>query len=83
MRKSRPFIWNATNFTFLMRKRLVDFFISYKGKVRIVYIETPYKIILERNSNRSEPLPEKVLEKMIDKLEVPDITESHAVEYFI
>lgn len=79
MRNKNSFIWNATNITRMMREQLVDLFVSYGAKVKIVYLEAPYKEVLLRNSSRDKPVPEKVIEKLIDKLEVPDITEAHEV----
>jgi predicted kinase len=79
LRKKTSFIWNATNVTKMMREQLVDLFISYDAKVKIVYIEAPYEEIITRNSGRDKPVPEKVIEKLIDKLEVPDVTEAHEV----
>lgn len=79
LRQSKPFVWNATNITNTMRKQLVTLFTGYGAKVKIVYIEAPYKEILKRNEERSRQVPEKVIQKMIEKLEIPDITEAHEV----
>ncbi len=83
MRKKNSFIWNATNVTKMIREQLVDLFVSYGAKVKIVYIEAPYQEIIKRNSDRDKPVPEKIIEKLIDKLEVPDVTEAHEVLWVI
>jgi len=79
MRNKNSFIWNATNITRMIREQLVDLFISYGAKVKIAYLEAPYEEIILRNSGRDKPVPDKIIEKLIDKLEVPDVTEAHEV----
>lgn len=83
LRKGQDFIWNATNITRLMRQQLVDLFTLYGAKVKIVYVEKPYKEWKEQNRNRSFPVPEDVMEKMLGKLEVPQLTEAHEVKYIV
>ena len=81
LRKGQDFIWNATNITKQMRKQLIDLFVDYGAKVRIVYLEKPYDIWQKQNCNREYPLPEAVLSKMLSKLEIPQLTEAHEVLY--
>ncbi len=81
LRAKKSFIWNATNITRTMRQQLIDLFYTYKAKVRIVYIEVPYKQLLIQNQNRNYPVPVKVLNKMITKLEIPAHWEAPIVEY--
>lgn len=81
LRRGQDFVWNATNITRQMRKLLIDLFISYKARVEIVYIEKPYDVWRRQNINREYVLPEKVLDNMLGKLEIPQITEAHEVKY--
>ncbi len=81
MRKQQSFVWNATNVTRMMRRQLIDFFVSYRGRVRIVYIDAPFNDILKRNQDRQKGVPEHVIYKLLSKLEVPDVTEAHVVEW--
>lgn len=83
LRKGQDFIWNATNITQQMRSQLVDLFVSYGAKVKIVYVEKPYEVWRSQNRNREYPLPENVLDKLLSKLEIPQLTEAHEVEYII
>jgi putative nucleotidyltransferase with HDIG domain len=83
LRKGQPFVWNATNITQQMREQLIDLFDTYRAKVTIVYVETGYHKLLSQNKNRSYPIPESAIERMIDKLEVPQVWEGHDVEYVI
>jgi predicted kinase len=81
LRRHQSFVWNATNVTRALRGQLVDLFASYKARVRIVYVEAFYATLLERNRSRSAPVPPAVIERLARKLEVPDVTEAHAVEW--
>jgi putative nucleotidyltransferase with HDIG domain len=82
LRKQTGFVWNATNTTRQMRQQLVDLFCTYKAKVKIVYVEVPYTHLHRQNKSREAAVPDAVLEKLIDKLEVPAKWEAHAVEYY-
>ncbi len=79
MRQQQSFAWNATNVTRTLREHLVNFFVSYGARVRIVYLDAPLAMILRRNKSRSASVPETVMSKLLDKLDVPDLTEAHMV----
>ena len=81
LRKDAPFVWNATNITRLMRSQLIDLFRTYDAHIQIIYIEKPYSIWIEQNREREYPLPQPVLEKMLHKLEIPQVWEAQEVEY--
>lgn len=82
MRKQQSFVWNATNLTRELRKVLVRFFRTYGAKVKIIYIEVDYHTLLNQNKNRQHAVPETVIERMINKLEVPAAWEAHEVLFF-
>ncbi|MFN7117431.1 MAG: AAA family ATPase [Saprospiraceae bacterium] len=77
--KQQPFIWNATNITRQMRGQLMDLFLTYKAKVKIIYLEVPYERLVLQNDDRDHPVPPAVLERMIARLEVPSPVEAHEV----
>jgi predicted kinase len=81
MRKQQSFAWNATNTTRLLRQQLIDLFTSYGGRTHIVYLTTPYDVIIKQNRDREASVPETIISKLLAKLEVPDITEAHQVEW--
>lgn len=83
LRKKESFVWNATNLTKLMRKKIVDLATQYGAKTRIIYLEVPYQKLKQQNRNRAHIVPEKVLERMIGRLEMPSIVEAEIVEYFV
>ncbi|MFK7772404.1 MAG: AAA family ATPase [Saprospiraceae bacterium] len=80
LRKKESFIWNATNITRNLRTPLIDLFQTYGAKTKLIYLEVPYQKLIQQNRNREFPVPQKVLEKMILKLEVPSIWETPIVE---
>jgi predicted kinase len=79
LRQQQPFVWNATNVTRALREQLVNFFVSYGARVRIVYLDAPLETILRRNRSRAARVPDAVMNKLIDKLDVPDMAEAHVV----
>lgn len=83
MRKRQSFVFNATNITRSMRELWISLFTAYGGKVKVIYLEVPYRTLLRQNQNREHPVPEKVIEKMIDKLDVPTLEEAHEVEWVV
>ena len=83
MRNRSSFVFNATNITVDMRNKWISLFTSYGGDIRINYIEVPYKKLVHQNHNRQFKVPEKVIENMILKLEIPTVREAHDVSYII
>ena len=81
LRDRRPLVWNATNLTRRMRDPLIDLFLAYGARVRIVYLDSPLDVLLRRNRARPAAVPEPVIRRLADKLELPDLTEAHRVEY--
>jgi len=83
MRAGRSFVWNATNTTRSMRSLLIDFFAAYQARIRIVYLEVPFEEILRRNRSRMAMVPEAVIYKLAGKLEVPEPTEAHEMQWVV
>ena len=79
LRGKRPFVWNSTNITRSLRATLVRLFRDYNAQVRIVYLETPYDELLRRNAQREESLPQSVIQRLVDKLEPPELSEAPSV----
>lgn len=80
LRTKQSFVWNATNLTTQIRGSLIRLFTSYKARVKIIYLETPWTTLLKRNSERADPVNELAIEKMFDKFEMPTIAEAHELE---
>lgn len=83
LRKGQDFIWNATKYYYS------DAFSAYQSlcrvwaRVKVVYVEKDYSVWRKQNREREYPLPESVLDGMLGKLEVPQLTEAHEVEYLV
>lgn len=80
LRQGRDFTWNATNLSRQIRKSCIDLFADYNARVRIVHLEAPPEVLRERNVGRPRPVPDKAVQRMIERWEVPDLTEAHEVE---
>lgn len=83
MRNGEFFVWNATNINRQLRDILIRLFTSYQARIRIVYLETAWEELLQRNKTRIHKVPEKVLYKMRNRLDVPKITEAHQVDWVV
>jgi predicted kinase len=81
LRHRESFIWNATNTTRAARAKLSVLFSSYRARVNIVYLDAPSDAVLRRNHARAQPVPDAVIHRMAGRLEIPDTTEAHSVEY--
>jgi predicted kinase len=80
LRSGTSFIWNATNTTRRMRRQLIRLLRDYKAKIRVVYVECLRDEIRQRNRCRPHPVPERIIDRLLDRLEPPDLTEAHQVE---
>ena len=76
-------MWNATNITKDTRSKIVSLAENYGARVRLVFLETDWQTGLQRNSNRQDVVPQNVVEKMLAKLEVPEIDEAQTVEWIV
>lgn len=83
LREGRSFVWNATNLSRQMRGQCLGLFADYHARIRIVYVEAPEERLLRQNRQRPAPVPQAVLERLLDRWEVPDRTEAHAVEWVV
>jgi len=83
MRKHQDFVFNATNINSDIRKKWIELFEEYGGTVLVHYLEVPYDVLMKQNNNREEEdkVPEKVIEKMIKKLEIPMHHEATQINY--
>jgi len=81
LRAGRDFCFNATNVTRQMRQRWIDLFADYSARVEIVYIEPPLRTVLAQNKRRTNPVPESVVHRLVERLEPPTITEAHELTF--
>ena len=83
LRQKAPFVFNATNLTMDRRGKWISLFLDYGARVKITYLEVPYKRLLSQNHQREHKVPEKVVHKMIRSLEVPMPKEAHEIAYVV
>jgi predicted kinase len=83
MRVRNSFVFNATNITKDMRGKAIKEFEEYGAKVEVIYIEVPYKVLLNQNHNRDHKVPEDAVNSMIGALDMPDLTECYNVQYYV
>lgn len=83
MRKKASFVFNATNISSDLRSKWISLFIEYGARVKIIYLEVPYLKMIEQNRNREHIVPEKVVEKLLAKLELPNYNEAHGIEFVV
>lgn len=81
LRQRQPFVWNATNSTLSLRRQLIDLFTSYGARIRLVYLDVPYAELLQRNRRRAAQVPAAVVQRLLRRLDVPDLTEAQRVEW--
>lgn len=81
LRNHQPFVWNATNITAQMRESLISLFETYHARVRIVYLETGWQTLQERNQGREHAVPRGAIEDMLGKLTPPEACEAACVEW--
>lgn len=82
LRKKQPFVWNATNITRDTRQKQISLFERYGASVRIVYLETEWNTLLERNGSRADEVPKNAIERMLAKLVLPTPQEAKIVEWY-
>jgi predicted kinase len=83
LRQARSFVWNATNLSRQLRGQCIQLLADYHARIRIVYVEVPEQRLLQQNRQRSTPVPQIVMERLLDRWEVPDVTEAHRVEWMV
>jgi predicted kinase len=81
LRRNASFIWDATNVSKDLRGALVALFANYGARVRIVYVESPWRQLLAQNRARKRVVPESVMERLLGKLEIPTVLEASTVTY--
>jgi predicted kinase len=77
----RDFVWNATNVSKMVRNKCLTLLRQYGARICIVYVETDHDNLWKQNKARKNAVPETVINKLLNKWEVPDLTEAHEVIY--
>jgi predicted kinase len=80
LRCRQSFVWNATNLSRQVRQECVRLYAEHGAKIRIVYREVPADRLFAQNRQRRNRVPVSVIERLLDRWEVPDHTEAHRVD---
>lgn len=62
-----------------LRDPLIDLFLGYGARVRIIVVDAPLSRVIERNRQRPRPVPEAVIRRLASRAEPPDLTEAHRI----
>jgi predicted kinase len=79
LRAGESFVWDATNLSRSMRSNLVSLCYDYGAKVRIVHVEAPEAELRSRNRGRDRAVPDAVIDRLLERWEIPEPTEAHEV----
>lgn len=80
LRRKQSFVWNATSISKQLRELSINLFANYNAHIRIIYLETTEEKLFQQNEQREAVVPMKAMRGMMEKWEVPDLTEAHKVE---
>jgi predicted kinase len=81
LRAGRSFVWNATNVSRQLREQCIGLVADYQGRVELVALEAPPRVLRERNRAREAPVPDAVIDRLVGRWETPDPTEAHNVSW--
>jgi predicted kinase len=81
LRAGQPYVWNATNLTRQLRERCIGLAASYGARIDLIALEAPPQVLQARNRARARPVPDAVVERMLNRWQTPDPTEAHHVTW--
>ncbi|TDD87198.1 poly(A) polymerase [Actinomadura darangshiensis] len=81
LRAGRSFVWNATNVSRTQRDLCAGLVAAYRGRVEMVALEAPPRVVRDRNRARTSPVPDAVIDRLVRRWETPDPTEAHRVHW--
>jgi predicted kinase len=81
LRAGRSFVWNATNVSRRLREQSITLVADYHGRVEVAALEAPFDVLRARNRARAHPVPDAVVDRLVNRWETPDPTEAHRVHW--
>jgi putative nucleotidyltransferase with HDIG domain len=77
------FVWNTTNITSDMRKKLFSILRDYNAHIEIVYVEATPGDLLKQNGDRKAAVPVDVINYLVRKLDPPVPWEAHTITHVL
>ncbi len=77
------FVWNTTNITSDMRKKLFSILRDYNAHIEIVYVEATPGDLLKQNGDRKTAVPVDVIDYLVRKLDPPAPWEAHKITHVL
>ncbi len=81
LRNKQSFVFNATNTHQINRQKIINLFVNYNAKIKMIFLETSWKENIIRNNNRKKVVNISIIEKMLSNLDIPENYESYIVEW--
>lgn len=82
LRKKQSVIWDATNIRKDYREPLLQLARNYGAYTTILVLLDKEKNILTKNKDRKDVVPDNVIERMINRYQLPSYNEAHKVYYY-
>ncbi len=79
LRQKQSFVWNATNIMHDTRSQLCKFFTNYGARVKFIYLEVPYELLMQRYQKRERVVPMEITLKMMEKMDRIEAWEGDSV----
>ena len=83
LRRGESFVWNATSLSHSLRERVIALCRDYRMRVRIAYVEVAWPRLVAQNAARDDAVPQRALEQLLLRWDLPTPLEAHAVEYHV
>ena len=83
LRRGEPFVWNATNLSRHVRGECIRLFAGYEAHVSASSTWRRRASAARAEPPAAAPVPEAVIERLLDRWEVPDRTEAHQVDWVV
>lgn len=81
LRKKKNVVWDATNTRKDYRKKILTLCENYKAKAEIHVLLTTVEIAKNRNKGREFQVPESVIDRQVERFQLPFSYETHEVFY--
>jgi predicted kinase len=83
LRAKKSFVFNGTNISRSIRSKWLSMFHDYGARVKIIYLEVPFPKLLSQNKQRQYTVPENIIDKLLNQLEIPSYDEAHEIQYVV